>query len=154
MKILALLATASLFTACSNHAPQSQTIIASEESSAVKEPISANTEDETVAPKEATQRITNTAAAIEYHCSLGEQKRVIRVLSNTADGFACKVTYEKPTGTNILWTADNDPEYCVLKAAGFVQKQVSWGWLCIDNNGNTVSVPAEPVVTPDTITTE
>lgn len=80
---------------------------------------------------------------IEYTCEHNTSKRIIRVFKNTAAGLACEVTYEKPSGTQTLWTARNNKEYCVQKAAEFAAKQAGWGWLCVNQDGEIISSPLE-----------
>lgn len=80
---------------------------------------------------------------IEYTCEHNTSKRIIRVFKNTAEGLACEVTYEKDTGTQTLWTARNDQEYCTQKAAEFAAKQAGWGWLCFNQEGEIISAPLE-----------
>jgi len=80
---------------------------------------------------------------IEYTCEHNTSKRIIRVFKNTAAGLACEVTYEKATGTQTLWTASNDQEYCAQKAAEFAAKQAGWGWLCFNQDGEIISAPLE-----------
>jgi hypothetical protein len=86
-------------------------------------------------------------STIEYTCGHNAARRIIRVFENTATGFACEVTYEKDTGTQTLWTAQYDQDFCAQKAAAFSAKQVGWGWVCIDGNGEAVSAMlAKPTV--------
>jgi hypothetical protein len=80
---------------------------------------------------------------IEYTCEHNTSKRIIRVFKNTAAGLACEVSYEKSTGTQTLWTAKNDPEYCAEKAADFAAKQAGWGWFCMNQDGEVVAAPLD-----------
>jgi ABC-type molybdate transport system substrate-binding protein len=64
-------------------------------------------------------------------CENGEHVRVIRVVyDNPETDTVCEVTYEKSTGVQTLWSANNERDYCLDKAAAFVEKQEGWGWTC------------------------
>ena len=64
-------------------------------------------------------------------CENGEQVRVIRVVyDNPETDTVCEVTYEKSTGVQTLWSANNERDYCLDKAIAFVEKQEGWGWTC------------------------
>ena len=64
-------------------------------------------------------------------CVYGDQKRVISVVyDNDTTGNVCEVTYEKSTGVQTLWSAQNDRDYCLDRAMEFVEKQKGWGWVC------------------------
>ena len=61
-------------------------------------------------------------------CTNGGQTRVITVVyDNDETDTVCEVTYEKSSGVQTLWSANNERDYCKEKAAGFVQKQEGWG---------------------------
>ena len=64
-------------------------------------------------------------------CENGEHVRVIRVVyDNPETDTVCEVTYEKSTGVQTLWSANNERDYCLDKAIAFVEKQEGWGWTC------------------------
>ena len=106
-----------------------------------------STETEKPAATEAV--ITTPSSDIEYTCQHDSSERIIRVFNDTPMGLACEVTYEKLSGTQTLWSANYDKEYCARKAAEFAAKQVGWGWHCVDKDGAAVSAPVEtPVVEP------
>ena len=64
-------------------------------------------------------------------CENGENVRVIRVVyDNPETDTVCEVTYEKSTGVQTLWSANNERDYCLDKATAFVEKQEGWGWTC------------------------
>jgi len=64
-------------------------------------------------------------------CTHGDQERIITVVyDNDETDTVCEVTYEKSTGIQTLWTANNDRDYCKERAAEFVEKQEGWGWTC------------------------
>ena len=64
-------------------------------------------------------------------CENGEHVRGIRVVyDNPETDTVCEVTYEKSTGVQTLWSANNERDYCLDKATAFVEKQEGWGWTC------------------------
>jgi hypothetical protein len=64
-------------------------------------------------------------------CTNGDQTRIISVIyDNDETDAVCEVTYEKSTGVQTLWSANNDRDYCKERAAEFIQKQEGWGWTC------------------------
>lgn len=89
-----------------------------------EEKVEAATTDE---PGDATNVSGNFVSTCEY----GDQVRVIRVVyDNPETDYVCEVSYEKSTGVQTLWSANNDRDYCLDKAAAFVKKQEGWGWTC------------------------
>lgn len=67
-----------------------------------------------------------------YVCTNGADERIISVTYAYADQpVPCEVTYEKSTGIQTLWNANNQADYCETKAFEFVEKQRSWGWDCL-----------------------
>ena len=67
---------------------------------------------------------------ITYVCTHDGNVRTIKVIYPDEGPYACEVTYEKSTGTQTLWNANNDASYCEGKAVEFVAKQEGWGWQC------------------------
>jgi hypothetical protein len=66
-------------------------------------------------------------------CTYGADTRVISVVyDNEETSAVCEVTYEKSTGVQTLWSANNERDYCLPKAKEFVEKQRGWGWECTD----------------------
>ena len=64
-------------------------------------------------------------------CVHDDQTRIISVVyDSTADGNVCEVTYEKSSGVQTLWSAQNERDYCLDKAKAFIEKQEGWGWSC------------------------
>jgi hypothetical protein len=92
------------------------------------------------APEPAVVAATSETSSASYGsgnlvsaCLYGDQKRIISVVyDNETSGNVCEVTYEKSTGVQTLWSAQNDRDYCLDKALAFVEKQKSWGWTCSD----------------------
>ena len=66
-----------------------------------------------------------------YTCLYGTSKRIIKVeYENPDSNVPCSVVYEKDTGSQVLWSAQNVGGYCEAKATEFVEKQKAWGWDC------------------------
>jgi len=93
-------------------------------------------EEVSEAPAEITATAETTVATSDSGnrtstCENGGQVRIITVVyNNEATDTICEVNYEKSTGVQTLWTANSDRDYCLDKAAEFVQKQEGWGWIC------------------------
>ena len=70
--------------------------------------------------------------ADETHiCLYGGNERIIKVTyTNPGSKVPCQVVYEKNTGSQVLWNAENEEGYCEAKAGEFVEKQRGWGWDC------------------------
>jgi hypothetical protein len=72
-----------------------------------------------------------TSGNLVSTCKHDEQVRVITVVyDNPETDTVCEVTYEKSTGVQTLWSANNDRDYCLDTATAFVEKQEGWGWTC------------------------
>ena len=110
-------------------------------SSNITEPETNEITEEAATPPVAI--VVEPISDIEYTCEHNTSKRIIRVFNDTAAGLACEVTYEKDTGSQTLWTARNDQEYCAQKAAEFAAKQADWGWLCFNQDGEIIPAPLE-----------
>ena len=66
-----------------------------------------------------------------YVCLYGGNERIIHVsYPISGSTVPCEVVYEKDTGRQVLWSAQNEEGYCETKAAAFVEKQKGWGWDC------------------------
>jgi ABC-type Na+ efflux pump permease subunit len=66
-----------------------------------------------------------------YVCINGDSERHIRVLyTYTGQKVPCEVVYEKASGSQSLWDAQNEEGYCEAKALELVEKQRGWGWDC------------------------
>lgn len=71
----------------------------------------------------------------EYVCLKEEVERKISVVYiSPTSTVPCEVVYEKPSGTQTLWTAQSEEGFCESKAAELVEKQKSWGWDCAKMN--------------------
>lgn len=73
--------------------------------------------------------VTSQAATV---CKHGTKERKIEVVYPEGTS-GCEVQYTKGSDMQILWTAQTDHNYCVEKAAAFVEKQQGWGWSCETN---------------------
>lgn len=80
--------------------------------------------------------LANTSVADEtYICLHGDSERKISVVYNTPTSTVpCEVIYEKASGSQVLWNAQNQEGYCESKASEFVEKQRGWGWDCAKMN--------------------
>ncbi len=76
--------------------------------------------------------LSSFASAEEiYACQHNGIERTIKVVYENADSqVPCQVVYEKDSGTQTLWSAENEAGYCEAKAESFVEKQRGWGWDC------------------------
>ena len=79
------------------------------------------------------------AQAATWTCKNGNNVREILVQAESPSSpVPCSVVYKKTTegaADQTLWTAANDAAYCEEKAKAFVDKQVSWGWTCVESTG-------------------
>jgi hypothetical protein len=82
-----------------------------------------------------------------YVCINGDSERHIRVLyTYTGQKVPCEVVYEKASGSQSLWDAQNEEGYCEAKALELVEKQRGWGWDCAamdqtNKKSNEVNIP-------------
>jgi len=88
--------------------------------------------------------------ADSWSCRNSNDVREIHIERSTSEPVPCQVVYKKLTegvGTQVLWSAEYDAEYCVQKANEFVAKQESWGWTCVETiaekSSEAESMPAE-----------
>ena len=75
------------------------------------------------------------AFADSWSCRHGNDVREIHIQRESSNLVPCSVVYKKLTEgveDQVLWTAENDPDYCDQKASEFVDKQTSWGWTCVE----------------------
>jgi hypothetical protein len=136
IKYLLLVIGFSIISACASNeaskdADESTAAVAEE---AVEEAI---VEEAIVEEATETEEIIETEAAtsgsgnLVSTCTNGDNVRIITVVyDNDATDTVCEVTYEKSTGIQTLWTANNDRDYCMEQATAFVEKQEGWGWTC------------------------
>lgn len=95
--------------------------------------------------------VSSAFASETYVCRHSDSQRVISV-EYEVEGSAvpCKVTYEKSTGSQVLWTAATEEGYCEAKASEFVAKQRDWGWEC-DNNADAAADVAEAPIEEEVV---
>ena len=140
IKYLLLVIGFSITSACASNEPsvdadESTAAVAEE---AVEEAIVEEAVEEAIVEEAAeTEEIIETEAAtsgsgnLVSTCTNGDNVRIITVVyDNDATDTVCEVTYEKSTGIQTLWTANNDRDYCMEQATAFVEKQEGWGWTC------------------------
>ena len=63
-------------------------------------------------------------------CSHGNATRVIEVVYTAGTEIPCEVRYSKEDGMTTPWRANNLVGFCEKKAAAFIDKQETWGWVC------------------------
>ncbi len=65
-------------------------------------------------------------------CKAGEAYRKVWIEYGNAQGQKCKVNYIKDQQpAKILWTAENDPDFCVTKAKGLINETLA-GFNCTE----------------------
>ena len=96
-----------------------------------------------------------SVSAESWSCRHDNDVREIHIVQETDAAVPCSVVYKKLTEgveDQVLWTANNDANYCQDKAQGLVDKQVGWGWTCVETiadetvsekNSEVESAPAE-----------
>ena len=80
------------------------------------------------------------AYADSWSCSRGNDVREIHIELTTSSPVPCHVVYKKQTegvDDKILWSANNDDNYCEEKAQGLVAKLESFGWVCAETINET-----------------
>ncbi len=66
-------------------------------------------------------------------CKNGEIERRVEVVSTSSEkSVPCEVKYfkEGDDSGKVLWSAQNEADYCKKKAKEFTEKLVSLGWQC------------------------
>lgn len=81
--------------------------------------------------------LSSAAAAQEsgkYQCTFGDMQRRVEIVTEPGVEVPCSVHYfkdtEAPGEQQVLWSAENDGNYCRTKAMEFAQKLEEWGWNC------------------------
>lgn len=82
--------------------------------------------------------LANTAGTtglpeMKTECKGGSVTRHIWISYENTAGEGCKVHYTKPDENapeKVLWTAQNDPNFCQDKAKAFIEKQKTWNFTC------------------------
>lgn len=76
-----------------------------------------------------------SAQADSWSCRHDNNVREIHIERPSGEAVPCNVLYKKLTEgaeDQILWNAENNADYCEEKAKAFVEKQISWGWTCVE----------------------
>jgi len=77
-----------------------------------------------------------SSQAESWSCRHGNDVREIHIQTESASSpLPCSVVYKKLTEgveDKVLWNATNDAGYCEEKAKAFVEKQIGWGWTCVE----------------------
>ena len=76
-----------------------------------------------------------SASAESWSCRHDNDVREVHIVQETGAAVPCSVVYKKLTEgveDQVLWTANNDANYCLEKAQGLVDKQTGWGWTCVE----------------------
>ncbi len=85
--------------------------------------------------------------ADSWSCRHNNDVREIHIVRATSEAVPCSVVYKKLTEgveDQTLWTAENDANYCEDKAKAFVEKQVGWGWTCVETIADKMEEEAAP----------
>lgn len=98
--------------------------------------------------------------AESWSCRHDNDVREVHIVQASSEPVPCSVVYKKLTEgveDQVLWTAANDANFCHEKAQAFVDKQISWGWTCVetiaDENDTDTTVETE-VAPAESIPTE
>ena len=78
---------------------------------------------------------SGSSYAESWSCRHDNNVREIHIVQETSSAVPCSVVYKKQTEgveDQVLWTANNDANYCLEKATAFVEKQITWGWTCVE----------------------
>jgi hypothetical protein len=76
---------------------------------------------------------STAAVANPTECVYGEISRTIEVVySDPGQPLPCEVIYSKSEQSSIevLWRADNEADYCEVKASQLIEKLTGFGWTC------------------------
>ncbi len=76
-----------------------------------------------------------TLLADSWSCRKNNDVREIHIVRPSGEAVPCQVVYKKLTEgveDQVLWSAENDAAFCEDKAKAFVEKQVGWGWTCVE----------------------
>ncbi len=90
----------------------------------------------------------------KYQCTFGEMQRRVEIAHEPGVEVPCSVHYfkdtEMPGEQQVLWSADNDANYCKSKAMEFVAKLEGLGWDC----GQGINTAIEDDVVDETDETD
>lgn len=85
--------------------------------------------------------------ADSWSCRHDNNVREIHIQRESSAPVPCSVVYKKLTEgveDQVLWTAENDANFCDQKAREFVAKQESWGWTCVETIQSKSTEDAAP----------
>ena len=98
-----------------------------------------------------------SSQAESWSCRHGNDVREIHIQTESASSsLPCNVVYKKLTEgveDKVLWNATSDAGYCEEKAKAFVEKQIGWGWTCVEtisDENTTTETDAAPAEKPET----
>lgn len=93
----------------------------------------------------------NVQADEVFHCAFGPQERIISVVyPQEGELLPCEVQYTKEGGTETLWSATNEENYCEQQARDFVEQHRDWGWRCDAMSGEESALEeGEPLESED-----
>lgn len=89
--------------------------------------------------------------ADSWSCRKDNDVREVHIVRPTGEPVPCEVVYKKLTEgaeDRVLWRADNNAAFCEEKAKGFVEKQVGWGWTCVETIAEKASEEASMAAEP------
>jgi len=81
-------------------------------------------------------------------------RRIEVVYTDPELALPCEVLYDKQNegAHSTLWRAENNQGYCEEKARQLVQKHLSWGWLCSEEEETQAHILTLEEVTGETTT--
>ncbi len=86
-----------------------------------------------------------SAHADSWSCSRDNDVREVHIELTTPSPVPCHVVYKKQTEgveDEVLWSANNDDNYCDEKAQGLIAKLESFGWVCTETISDTNNTEA------------
>jgi len=95
--------------------------------------------------------------AESWSCRHDNDVREIHIVHEGEADVPCSVVYKKLTEgveDQVLWTANNDANYCLEKAQGLVDKQTGWGWTCVETIADETSAEETTDVETTPVETE
>ena len=90
--------------------------------------------------------------ANSWSCRHDNNVREIHIKLETDAPAPCSVIYKKLTEgveDQVLWTAQNDGNYCEEKAKAFVEKQIGWGWTCVETISDEINTEESTTTTTE-----
>lgn len=87
----------------------------------------------TAANQMETSETSSAYPEMPTECKAGDSYRKVWIEYGNSEGQKCKVNYIKDQEpAKVLWTAENDPDYCVNKAKGLINETLS-GFKCSES---------------------